>query len=244
MEPLLAQTEELVARARDVVNPPSLRAALDRPGLQVIAEIKRRSPSAGDLGALVDPAKQAGRYVIGGAAAISVLTEPRFFGGSLDDLESVARTVEIPVLRKDFILHESQIAEAKIAGAAAVLLIVAAMDAARLEELLGWGTDLGLDCLVEAHSDAEVDVANGVGATLIGVNNRDLTTFVTDLGVAERAAPLVAAEVKVAESGVSDPAGAARMAAAGYDAILVGEALVRSEDPAALLASLRQAGAR
>lgn len=220
-----------------------LAAALAAPGLQVIAEIKRRSPSAGAIAMDLDPTAQSAQYVAGGAAAISVLTEPEFFGGSVDDLRAVRAAVDVPILRKDFIIDEAQIFEAKLAGADAVLLIVAALTPARLEALLAVAHGIELDVLVEAHDRAELSVANASGARLIGVNNRDLRTFVTDLATAERLAPAVGESVKVAESGVSSPRGAARMAASGYDAILVGEALVRSDDPAELIAELRGAPA-
>ncbi len=217
-------------------------AALGQPGLQVIAEIKRRSPSAGDIAAELDPVEQALRYASGGAAAISVLTEPTFFGGALDDLTAVRMAVDLPVLRKDFIVDGAQIYEAKAAGADAILLIVAALDEAVLGDLLATAAEVGVDALVEAHDRAELDVANRCRATIVGVNNRDLGTFTTDLTTAEALAPAVAAATKVAESGVASAAAAARMAAAGYDAILVGEALVRSRDPAAFVAELRAAG--
>ena len=249
LAPILAATQrrvaslppvpELRAEARDLPQPRDFAAALGDPGLQVIAEIKRRSPSAGPLAPELDPASQARAYVAGGAAAISVLTEPDFFAGSLDDLAVVRRVVAVPLLRKDFTLDPRQIWEARLAGADAVLLIVAAVGN-RLGELLASAAEAGVAALVEVHADEEVALAIGAGAAIVGVNNRDLTTFQTDLGVAERAAPLLPEEVvTVAESGVSDPAAAQRMAAAGYDAILVGEALVRSAEPAQLLASLR-----
>ncbi len=215
-------------------------AALTVPGLSVIAEIKRRSPSAGPIAPGLDPAVQAAEYVAGGAAAVSVLTEPDFFDGSPEDLRRVRAAVAVPVLRKDFILDRRQILEARALGADAVLLIVAALDRAALTDLHAAAADVGLAALVEAHTATEAETALEAGATVVGINNRDLTDFRTDLGVAEQLAPLLeGAAVIVAESGVSDPAGAARMAAAGYDAILVGEALVRAADPAALLAALR-----
>ncbi|NIR39850.1 MAG: indole-3-glycerol phosphate synthase TrpC, partial [Actinobacteria bacterium] len=217
--------------ARDLV------AALRRPGLQVIAEIKRRSPSAGVIAADLDPAGRARAYATGGAAAISVLTEPDFFGGSIADLRAVRDAVDVPVLRKDFTVSPAQVWEARAAGADAVLLIVAALSASRLGELLATAREAGLAALVEAHTSQEAAVACRAGAELVGVNNRDLATFRTDLGVAEAVAShLPEGAVRVAESGVSTPEGAERMWAAGYDAILVGEALVRADDPAGLLA--------
>jgi indole-3-glycerol phosphate synthase len=214
-------------------------AALAHPGLQVIAEIKRRSPSRGDLNMGLDPPRQAQAYQRGGAAAISVLTEPEYFAGSLDDLKAVRAAVQIPVLRKDFIVELRQVEESRAAGADALLLIVAALDEPHLVGLLGECDSVGIEALVEVHSAAEASVAARVGARVIGVNNRDLTTFRTDLAVAERLAPdLPTDRVLVAESGVSSVAGAGRMAAAGYDAILVGEALVTAPDPAELIGRL------
>ncbi len=217
--------------------------ALTDPGLAVIAEIKRRSPSAGTLAPDLDPAGQARRYETGGAAAISVLTEPDHFAGSLGDLQAVKAAVELPVLRKDFTLHPAQVWEARAAGADAVLLIVAILDDGDLALLLKTAAAAGLAALVEVHTAAEAERAVAAGASIVGVNNRDLTTFAVDLATAEQVAPLLdGVPVRVAESGVSDPAGAARMAAAGYHAVLVGEALVRAGDPAGMVAALREAG--
>jgi indole-3-glycerol phosphate synthase len=219
-------------------------AALAKPGLQVIAEIKRRSPSAGELAPGLDPATQARQYEAGGAAAISVLTEPEYFDGSLDDLRRVRESVSLPVLRKDFIVDPRQVAESRAVGADALLLIVAALDEALLGELLVEAESVGIEALVEAHNEEEAKRAVAAGARIVGVNNRDLRTFKTDLGVAERVGSfLPEGLVLVAESGVSGVAGAGRMAAAGYDAILVGEALVTATDPAELVSQLRQAGA-
>ena len=214
--------------------------ALRRPGLSVIAEIKRRSPSAGSIDANLDPVIQAAAYERGGADAISVLTEPHFFGGSLEDLRRVREAVALPVLRKDFTRNAAQIWEARAAGADAILLIVAALDDDALGMLLGEASEAGVAAIVEAHTRGEVDRAVHAGASIIGVNNRDLRTFVTDLEVAEQAAASLPSDaLRVAESGVSTSEGARRMAAAGYDAILVGEALVRHHDPAALVAMLK-----
>lgn len=231
---------ELRARAGDAPPPRDLATALTAAGLQVIAEVKRRSPSVGPLAPGLDAVSQAVRYRDGGAAAVSVLTEPRHFDGSLGDLTAVRAAVDLPVLRKDFLLHPAQMWEARAAGADAALVIVAAVDDAALRSLLDAAAEAGLAALVEVHTATEVERALAAGARIVGVNNRDLSTFVTDLRVAEDLAPLLASvEVRVAESGVSDPGGAARMAAAGYHAVLVGEALVRSPDPGALLAALR-----
>ena len=215
-------------------------AALARPGLQVIAEIKRRSPSRGDLNMGLDPVAQALAYEVGGAAAISVLTEPDYFGGSLEDLEAVRAAVSLPVLRKDFIIDRRQVEESRAAGADALLLIVAGISVGDLSTLLEECRRIGIEALVEAHNEAEAEIAIAAGARVLGVNNRDLATFHTDLAVAERVAPGLGGDrVLVAESGVSDAASAARMAAAGYDAILVGEALVTTGDPAALIKQLK-----
>jgi indole-3-glycerol phosphate synthase len=220
----------------------SFRSALSGDGLAVVAEIKRRSPSAGLIATDMDPVEQARAYERGGADAISVLTEPHFFDGSLDDLTAVREAVSVPVLRKDFTRNGAQIWEARAAGADAVLLIVAALDDRRLAELVGVAAEVGVDAIVEAHSLDEVQRAAAVGASIIGVNNRDLTTFVTDLAVAESVARFLPTSVlAIAESGVSDAEGARRMRLAGYDAILVGEALVRHADPAALVAQLKSA---
>jgi len=234
------RVDGFMARSADMPPARSLSDALLAPGLSVIAEIKRRSPSVGDIDLGLDPATQAQAYVTGGASAISVLTEPDYFGGSLDDLAAVRATVRVPVLRKDFTLDASQIWEARAAGADAVLLIVAALSDDLLSELLGVATEAGVEAIVEAHTEGEAHRAIAAGAAIIGVNNRDLATFKTDLAVAEAVADLLPAGIiTIGESGVSDAAGAARMRAAGYDAILVGEALVRADDPARLVCELK-----
>ena len=234
-----AAQETLRAAAASAPPPRAFESALMGGPLGVIAEIKRRSPSAGDIANDLDPVSRARMYEEGGAAAISVLTEPEFFGGSLEDLAAVRAAVTVPVLRKDFVLHPAQIWEARAHGADAVLLIVAALTDFDLEALVGAAGDAGMSALVEAHTAVEARRAIAAGARIVGVNNRDLHTFVTDLGVAESiAGELDEVTVKVAESGVSSVDGAERMAAAGYDAVLVGEAVVRAEDPAAFIASL------
>ena len=233
---------DLIERAG--LQPPvrGFRHALGADGLSVIAEIKRRSPSAGVIASQLDPVVQAISYEAGGAAAISVLTEPEFFSGSLADLEAVRSAVSVPVLRKDFTLNAAQIWEARAAGADAVLLIVAALDDDTLKSLVATADDVGIDAIVEAHTVQEVDRAAAASARIIGVNNRDLATFVTDLSIAENAAASIPAGiVAVGESGVSSRDGATRMRAAGYDAILVGEALVRHPQPAEFVAELRSA---
>lgn len=205
----------------------------------VIAEVKKASPSRGVIRDDFDPVAIACGYAAAGAAAISVLTEEHFFQGRPADLEEVRAAVELPLLRKDFIFDPYQLVEARAWGADAALLIAAMLDASELAELHAAGVDLGLDVLVEVHTEAEVECAAAAGATLIGVNNRDLHTFVTTLDTAERLRPLLPAGVlAVAESGISTPADIARLQAAGYDAFLVGESLVRAADPGAALREL------
>lgn len=240
---------ELSGRADEIYlaaarrRPRPFGAALTGSGLAVIAEVKRRSPSRGSLAPHLDPVAQAQAYAAGGAAGVSVLTEPDYFEGSPEDLEGVAAAVGIPVLRKDFVVDPLQIWEARALGADAVLLIVAALDDADLSRLLAETAAAEMDALVEVHDEREVVRALGVGAGMIGVNNRNLADFSVDLGVAERlAGELAGVEVTVAESGIMDASDAARMAAAGYDAVLVGEALVRAPDPAELVRALGATG--
>lgn len=217
---------------------PPFGAVLQTPGLAVIAEVKRRSPSRGDIDPGLDPVSQANRYAEGGAAAISVLTEPHYFAGSPADLQAVATAVKSPVLRKDFIVHPVQVWQARLWGAAAVLLIAAVLEDGELRRLRVEAEELGMDALVEAHDEEELTRALRSGATVVGVNNRDLTTFEVDLATAERLARLAGeAPVAIAESGIWRAEDAARMAAAGYDGVLVGEALVRAGDPQALIRS-------
>ena len=215
-------------------------AALARPGLSVIAEVKRRSPSRGVLAVGLDAVAQARIYKDAGATAVSVLTEPSHFDGSLDDLIAVQDAVDIPVLRKDFVLDPAQVFEARASGADAVLLIVGALGADLLERMIVAAAEAGIDALVEVHDRQEAAIARAAGAHLIGVNNRNLETFVTDLGVAEALATAVQGDgiVTVAESGIHTPHDAERMRNADYDAILVGEALVVADDPASSLSRL------
>lgn len=217
--------------------------ALRASGLSVIAEVKRRSPSRGPISEDLDPAALAAEYQAGGAAAVSVLTEPDYFGGSVADLVAVRRAVAVPVLRKDFLVHPAQIWESRALGADAVLLIVAALDDDELAGMLTTAAEAGVDALVEVHSDSEVDRASRAGAGIVGVNNRDLATFDVDLATAERLrGRLSTGVVAVAESGVLDVESATRMARAGYDAVLVGEAAVRAADRRGFVRSLREAG--
>jgi|SRR4051812_21292975 indole-3-glycerol phosphate synthase len=237
------QTRDLL-RGRALDAPPTrdFAAALRRddghPGL--VAEIKRRSPSKGDLAPDLDAAALASEYAAGGATALSVLTDAPYFGGSVADLQAAREACEIPVLRKDFIIDAVQVYEARAIGADAILLILAALsDDAFVTELAELATGLGLGVLVEAHDAAELDRAVALGMGIVGVNARDLGTFTEDLeGAAALAAQLPPATIAVAESAIRTPEDAARMAGAGFDALLVGEALVRAPDPRALATSL------
>jgi indole-3-glycerol phosphate synthase len=233
--------DDLVGRAREVPPPRGFTAALQRTdGLAVIAEVKRRSPSKGDLAPDLVPSVVAKAYEAGGASCLSVLTDAEFFGGSPDDLAEARTAVELPVLRKDFTVCDEDVADARVMGADAVLLIVAALDDTELRRFLELAADLGLDALVETHDEPEVERALRAGATLIGVNQRDLVTFQVDTDRAVRVAAAIPDDVvKVAESGVRDGDDARRLADAGYDAVLVGESLVTSGDPAAGVRALR-----
>ncbi|MFN0090855.1 MAG: indole-3-glycerol phosphate synthase TrpC [Acidimicrobiales bacterium] len=208
--------------------------------LAVIAEVKRRSPSKGELAPGLDPAALGASYAAGGAACLSALTDAEFFGGSPADLAAARAGSGLPVLRKDFTVCERDVLDARVMGADCVLLIAAALDDAELAAFHALAAEVGLDALVEIHDEAELERALAVGATLVGVNQRDLVTFEVDTARAERMAPLMPPEVvRVAESGIGGPADAARLAAAGYHAVLVGESLVRAADPAAAVAALR-----
>jgi indole-3-glycerol phosphate synthase len=208
--------------------------------LAVIAEIKRRSPSKGDLAPDLDPGVTAKAYEVGGAAALSVLTDGPFFGGTVADLQLASESTGLPILRKDFTIDESQVWEARAIGADALLLIVAAIpDDELLRELHVLATELGLAAVVEAHDGDELDRALAAGARIVGVNCRNLGTFAEDLTTAEELRSRIPTEViAVAESAIRSPDDARRMAGVGYDAILVGEYLVRSADPVATLRSL------
>lgn len=233
-------TDALFELARGAAPPRPFEDALGQPGLSVIAEVKRRSPSKGDIRLDLDAAELARAYEAGGAACISVLTDERYFGGSMEDLVVARAASALPVLRKDFTVSANDVCDARIAGADAVLLIVTALDDAELSELAGLAHELGMAALIEAHSEDDVERAVNVGARIVGLNQRDLRDFSVDPERAARLAKLVPEGVlRVAESGISTAADAARAAEAGYDAVLVGEALVRSPDPAALVRELR-----
>lgn len=209
-------------------------------GLAVIGEIKRRSPSKGDLFAGLDPAVLARTYASGGATCLSVLTDSAHFGGSADDLQTARAACSLPVLRKDFTVSERDVLDARIMGADCVLLIAAALGNNELLAFHELATSVGLDVLVEIHDEAELQTAMQVNASIIGVNQRDLVTFQVDHERAIRMASLIPSHVlRVAESGVRDRSDAQSLRGAGYHAVLVGESLVTSADPAAAIADLR-----
>ncbi|MFN0071497.1 MAG: indole-3-glycerol phosphate synthase TrpC [Chloroflexota bacterium] len=231
--------DELRARVRDALPARGFLESLRSRPFGVIAEIKRRSPAKGLLKPDLDPANTARTYERGGALAMSVLTDGPFFDGSDADLQQARAACSLPVLRKDFVIDPYQVWEARALGADAVLLIVRALEDSLLRELHALALSLGLAALVEVHDEAELERATRAGATLIGVNNRDLDTLTVDIATTERLAPFVPdSATLVAESGVSEQAAAQRMHRAGARAILVGEALVLAPDPAALLREL------
>ncbi len=220
-------------------SPPPLGLALRGERVAVVAEVKRRSPSAGVIRDDLDPRERAMLYARHGAAAISVLTDPTHFGGSVEDLRAAAEQVQVPLLRKDFILDELQVIEARAAGAAGVLLIVRALSPDRLSALLACARAAGLEALVEVHTPIELDRALDAGASVIGVNSRDLDTFRVDVAAAwELLARVPADRVAVAESGMHGPRDVERAALAGADAVLVGTALSPAADPASLRTEL------
>jgi len=236
--------DEMAKRAQGTTRPVcgferALRA--DEPP-RVIAELKRRSPSKGEIRADFDPVEIARAYARGGAAALSVLTDEHYFGGSLEILRGVRDATELPLLRKDFVVDAYQIDEARVAGADAVLLIVKALEPEPLAGLHRHARALGLDVLVEVHDEAELDTATALGARLIGVNNRDLARFVTDLCVTEQLAPKVPqGAVLVTESGIVDFEDVRRLMAVGARGFLVGESLMRESDVELALRRLRGA---
>jgi indole-3-glycerol phosphate synthase len=251
--------DEILATKRDEVtvlrHPPTrdlLRAtALDAPPTRdftaalrradgtvaVIGELKRRSPSKGDLAPDLDPGPTAKAYEAGGAVALSILTDLPYFGGTVADLQAARSATTLPCLRKDFTIDEVQVYESRAIGADAILLIVAAIpDRELLADLHALAISLGLGVLVEAHDAREVEHALAAGAHVVGINSRDLSNFTEDLGIATGLSTMISPEViAVAESAIRSPDDAHRMAAAGFDAILVGEALVRADDPSALV---------
>lgn len=246
-----AEVEELgrvragLAHAADDSPParPVLKPLRQSARVGVIAEVKRRSPGAGAIDTGLDPLRLSAEYEAGGAFAISVLTDATWFGGSVYDLRAVREARDVPVLRKDFVIDEIQVTEARAAGADLVLLIARILEPALLGDLRAMIHDLGMTALVEVHDEWEVDAALEAGAGLVGVNNRDLTVFETDLAVTERLARYVPGDVLlVSESGIRDGDDVERVAAAGADAVLVGEALVRSGSPGGLVGEMAVVG--
>ena len=242
LDPIIAATREEVARRRKAVPPSALKRgdvgdvrsfpdALARPGLSVIAEHKRRSPSAGPIRGDLTLQDVVGAYERGGAAALSILTEGPSFDGSLDDLRAARAAADLPLLRKDFIVDRYQVLESFAAGADAILLIVVALSPAELSRLYDEAQDLGLSVLVEVHDERELDAALSLGAPVIGINNRDLTTLEVDTRRTFKLLPRVFGHaLVVAESGFSRRDQLDELAAAGVDAVLIGEALMRSPD--------------
>ena len=234
VEALRPRAAELEAAALEAEPPRDFAGALSRPGLvSVIAEVKRRSPGAGPIRPDLEPARVASRYQAGGASALSVLTDRDYFGGSLDDLRAARAAVDLPVLRKDFLLDPLQVLEARAAGADAVLFIVRILEDARLAALLNMAESLGMSALVEAHDGRELQTALKAGARVVGINNRDLGTFTTRIDVTLDLLPDVPDDVVVvSESGIRSGDVVARLGGVGVDAVLVGEWLLGHEDPA------------
>jgi indole-3-glycerol phosphate synthase len=230
---------DLEARVAHAAPARGFAASLALDGVRVIAECKRRSPSRGVLREAYDPVAIAAGYAAAGAAAVSVLTEPTFFDGSLDHLAAVRDAVEVPLLRKDFVVDRYQLLEARAAGADAVLLIVAALESHALEELSREAQALGLDVLVEVHDEAELDRAAESGARVIGVNNRNLRTLTVDVEASLRLGPkMPPGTIAVAESGLRAAADLKALARAGYRAFLIGERFMTTPDPGAALSQL------
>ncbi len=229
-----ANMPDLEARAHENAKRPGrLAEALGKPGPTIIAEFKRASPSKGVINFRLDPVAAASAYAEGGASAVSVLTEEDFFAGSLADLTAIRETVSIPVLRKDFTIDEFQIVESSAAGASAILLIVAALDKAQLRDFRTAAESLGLDAIVEVHDRKEMETAIDSGASIIGVNNRNLKTFEVSLDVSRSLIGLRPEGVlMIAESGISNADEIAELHALGFEAFLIGETLMRSGDPA------------
>jgi len=231
--------EDLECRLGDRPEQRPFGEALTRPGLSVIAEFKRRSPSAGEIRDGAEPATLARAYEDGGAAALSVLTDEAHFGGSLSDLTEARAACELPVLQKDFIVDRYQLYEAALAGADAILLIVAALDRDGLAELHDEARSLDLDCLVEVHDEPELETALTVDADVIGINNRNLEDFSVDVqNTFELITDVPAGKTAVSESGIADRATLEELERVGVDAVLIGEALMRAEDPAAKVREL------
>lgn len=233
--------KDVLAKAEAAPPPRQFQSVLSNGRPSVIAEVKRASPSRGVIAHDFDPDEIAKAYERGGADAVSVLTDEKFFGGRDEDVQSVRRSIALPILRKDFVIDPLQIAQARAIGADAVLLIVRLLGDTELRAWREAAASLGMDALVEAHDEIEVRRAVDSGATLIGVNNRDLSTFDVDLSTSERLRPLIpSGVVAVSESGIATPEHAARMFQAGYDAVLVGEGIVSAQDRSAAVRRLKE----
>jgi indole-3-glycerol phosphate synthase len=234
-----SEISELRARIADIRPTRGFGAAVEAEGLSLIAEIKRSSPSVGKINSDIDPAERAAAYEAGGARAVSVLTEPEYFSGSLADLAAARKACELPIIRKDFLSEELHLLEARAIGADAVLLIVAALAASELADLHAMAGELGLDALVEVHDEDEVGIAMDAGARIIGVNTRNLKTLEVDPGQVARVRPAIPPGVSVVgESGIKAREDVTRLEDIGVDAILVGETLMRSTDVGAAIDSL------
>lgn len=234
------RVDDLLKQAQACIPPRGFaRAISDTPHLAVIAEIKRRSPSKGDLNADLDPRQMARSYQTGGASCLSVLTDGPHFGGSVNDLQSAREACSLPVLRKDFTVDVRDVLDARIMGADCVLLIAAALSADEMRTFLDVARSADIDALVEIHDERELEVAINAGASIIGVNQRDLITFAVDHERAVRMGSLIPSDcLRIAESGVRGVNDARSLREAGYDAVLVGEHLVTAPDPAAALTEL------
>ena len=238
-EALESRRAELAARAADAAPAPSFIAALCRADVAVVAEVKRRSPSKGVINASIDAATQAASYARGGAAALSILTEPSEFGGALTDLADARRSTSIPLLKKDFHVQPVQVLEARAAGASALLLIARALAPAQLRELAHAARDVGVEVLVEVRSEPELEDALAIEDAVIGVNSRDLETLIIEPDVATRLIAMVPpGRLAIAESGIGGRTDVERLAAAGADAVLVGSSLSAAAEPAAAVAAL------
>ena len=238
-EELKTRSEELKALGRDLPPAAGFAAALERSDVAVIAEVKRRSPSKGVINATIDASAQAGAYARGGASALSILTEPTEFGGSLQDLRDARAATSLPTLKKDFHVHPIQMLEARAAGASAVLLIARALPSDRLRAMADEASELSLELVVEVRNEPELEDALSIAGAVIGVNSRDLETLVIDPSVTTRLIAMIPADrLAIAESGVSTRADVERVAGAGADAVLVGSSISGSPDPAMAVAGL------
>jgi indole-3-glycerol phosphate synthase len=240
---LQAHQSELRARARDARPAPGFAVALRRPDVAVVAEVKRRSPSKGVINAAIDAGEQASSYARGGAAALSILTEPSEFGGAVSDLADARRATTVPLLKKDFHVDPIQVLEARVTGASAMLLIARALAPDRLREMADAAREVGIEVLVEVRSEAELDDALAIDEAVIGVNSRDLETLIIHPEVTTRLIAMVPPDrIAIAESGITSRGDVERVAAAGADAVLVGSSISAAVDPAAAVAALTGVG--